>query len=322
MGFGPQSGFINAVLRSYIRERDQSVELLNELKATNLAIGYSHPEWLVERWQSRWGKDDTRKLLEWNNTPPVTFARVNTLRTTAGELVATWSEEGVTATPRRFDWVGDGIVYELESHPALTSLVTFQGGRFYIQDPSTLLSVMSLNPQPGEQVLDLCAAPGGKTTFMAQLMNDSGLIVARDPHPDRRDLVRENCARLGVTCVKIETLDQAQPADDMMFDRVLVDAPCSNTGVLRRRVDARWRITPEGLSRLAQTQCDLLHSAASQLKPGGTLVYSTCSIESDENEDVVRTFAESSGFRVDFERTLLPFRDAVDGAYVARLIRC
>jgi 16S rRNA (cytosine967-C5)-methyltransferase len=319
-GFGPQAGFINAVLRSYIRERDQTVKLLEDLKQTNPALGYSHPEWLVQRWYSRWNKDDARKLLEWNNTPPAVFARVNTLRTNPEALLAQWKEEDVSATARQFDWVAEGLVYQLESFPPLSSLPSFQSGLFYIQDPSTLLSIVTLQPAPGEEILDLCAAPGGKTTLIAQIMNNRGLIVARDPHSVRRDLLRDNCLRLGVTCVKIEPLDASLP-NAATFDRILVDAPCSNTGVMRRRVDSRWRIHPEELPRLAQTQRDLLQSAARQLKPGGTLVYSTCSLEPEENENVVREFLEThSIFRLDFERTLLPFKDGVDGAYVARLI--
>ena len=319
LGFGPQSGFINAILRSYIRERDETQKLLADLKDTQPALGSSHPEWLVDRWRSRWGDEKLRKLLQWNNTPPSTFARVNTLRIAPESLLAQWGNEGVNAIPRSFDWVTQPLVYELQSFPSLARLPSFQSGLFYVQDPSTLLSVAKLEPRPGEQILDLCAAPGGKTTFAAQLMNNQGLLVARDPNSNRRELIKENCSRLGVTCVRIESLD-GQSGET--FDRILVDAPCSNTGVIRRRVDSRWRVNAQEIERIARTQLELLHSSATQLRPGGVLVYSTCSIEPEENESVVQAFLrDHPAFHLDFERTLLPFIDGVDGAYVARLVR-
>src|SRR5262249_50199353 len=162
-----------------------------------------------------------------------------------------------------------------KSHPPLGKLPSFQGGHFYIQDPSTLLAVRELEPQPGETILDLCAAPGGKLTYIAQLMNNQGLIVAHDTSEERLKLIEENCARLGVTCV--ETIQSSKfRVQSSKFDRVLVDAPCSNTGVMRRRVDLRWRIRAEEVDRLRTTQLDLLREAAAHLKPGGTLIYSTC----------------------------------------------
>jgi len=175
-------------------------------------------------------------------------------------------------------------------------------------------------PQPGEAVLDLCSAPGGKTTFIAQLMNNRGLIMAQDSHILRRQMVEENCRRLGVMCVRLSA-----PAEGGNFglstpyDRVLVDAPCSNTGVMRRRVDLRWRIRAEEITRLRRKQLELLDTAARQVKPAGTLVYSTCSIEPEENEQVVEQFCQKyRDFVLEQQRTLLPFNDAVDGAYVAR----
>jgi 16S rRNA (cytosine967-C5)-methyltransferase len=321
-GFGPQAGFVNAVLRGYLREADATRQLLADLRTTKPHLGWSHPEWLVARWQQRWGGEQTAKLLEWNNTPPKTFARVNTLRTDAGKLLERWRmEENVEYDFVRSDWLDEGQVFELKAHPALTALGSFRDGWFYVQDPSTLLAVRELNPQPGDTVLDCCAAPGGKTTFAAQFIKNEGSIVARDVSEDRLKLIQENCARLGVTCVETNlTSHFALRASH--FDRVLVDAPCSNTGVMRRRVDLRWRIRPEEIERLRKSQVELLASAATAVKPGGTLVYSTCSLETEENEDVVKQFlAENSGFKLERERELLPFQDAVDGAYIARLKR-
>jgi 16S rRNA (cytosine967-C5)-methyltransferase len=318
-GFGPQAGFVNAILRGYLREADEAKKLLAELKTSNPAIGFSHPQWLVEKWQRKFGAEKTAQLLEWNNTPPKTFARVNTLKTDAGKLIEKWREENVEYDFVRRDWLEENLVFELKSHPPLNSLTSFRDGWFYIQDPSALLAPRELDAQPGETILDLCAAPGGKTTFIAQLMNNEGKIVANDISQDRLKLVQENCARLDVTCVET-VLSSALDSRPSTFDRILVDAPCSNTGVMRRRVDLRWRISPEEILRLQQTQLDLLKLAATKLKPSGILIYSTCSLEPEENSEVVKKILhEHENFKLESERELLPFADNVDGAYVARL---
>ena len=351
-GFGAQAGFINAVLRGYLREADATKKLLDELKITQPALGWSHPEWLVARWQKRWGIEKTASLLEWNNTPPKTFARVNTLKTDAGKLLEKWRDENV-----EYDFVRSGgrqtaaflsevessgflpkaatlenLVFELKSHPPLSSLASFRDGWFYIQDPGTLFAVGKLGPLPGETILDFCAAPGGKTMFIAQLMNNQGRVVAQDVSDERLKWIQENCARLGVTCVETQRAAGILPAEQTKdgtasgtpaarFDRVLVDAPCSNTGVMRRRVDLRWRIQPEEIEHLRTAQLDLLQQAAPQVKPGGVLVYSTCSLEPEENQEVVKQFlGDHTGFKLESERELLPFVDNVDGAYVARLV--
>jgi 16S rRNA (cytosine967-C5)-methyltransferase len=347
-GFGAQAGFVNAVLRGYLREADATKKLLGELKTTQPALGWSHPDWLVTRWQKRWGAERTAQLLEWNNTPPKTFARVNTLKfgragsplpaertkaesgahgltrptlNNAGDLLTRWRDEGVEYDFVRRDWLEENLVFELKSHPALWELASFRDGWFYIQDPGTLLAVCKLGPQRGETILDFCAAPGGKTTFIAQLMNNQGRIVAQDVSDERLKWIQENCARLGVTCVET-VLPSALDPRPSTFDRVLVDAPCSNTGVMRRRVDLRWRIQPAEIERLRAAQLDLLKQAATQVKPGGILVYSTCSLEPEENNEVVKQFlSDHAGFKLESERELLPFTDNVDGAYVAQLKR-
>ena len=366
-GFGAQAGFVNAILRGYLRAQDETKKLLAGLKISQPALGWSHPEWLVARWQKRWGAENTAALLEWNNTPPKTFARVNALKfrrgefhepqtsgiklgtritrssefKAAGDLLTHWRDENVEYDFVRRDWFEENLVFELKSHPPLNSLASFRDGWFYVQDPSTLLAVGQLGPQPGETVLDFCAAPGGKTTFIAQLMNNQGRLVAQDISEERLKLVQENCARLGVTCV--ETMLNASsgsrrrqsahylPGEDQrrltsaameLFDRILVDAPCSNTGVMRRRVDLRWRIQPKEIERLRIAQLDLLNQAATQVKPGGVLVYSTCSLEPEENGEVVKEFLSGhADFKLESERELVPFVDNVDGAFVAQLKR-
>jgi 16S rRNA (cytosine967-C5)-methyltransferase len=330
-GYGSQSGFINAVLRGFLREAEATKELLAGLKSQQPALGFSQPEWLVERWRKQFGDEKTRQLLEWNNTPPKTFARVNTLKcgkeqpaaleTAAAALVQRWREENVDYDFFTRDWTGENLVYELKSHPPLAALASFRDGWFYIQDPSTLLAVTMLAARPDETVLDLCAAPGGKTTFIAQQMQDAGRVVATDISEERLKLIRENCQRLGISSVEIGTVTELKSGPPKAkFDRVLLDAPCSNTGVLRRRVDLRWRISADEIARLQKTQLELLEFAAQQLKPGGVLVYSTCSLEPEENSGVIQEFmAARQNFKLESTRQLLPFADQVDGAFVARL---
>ena len=318
-GFGSQAGFVNAILRGYLREFDETKKNLADLKISNPAIGFSHPQWLIEKWAKCFGEERTQQLLEWNNTPPKTYARVNTLKIGAGKLIEKWREEDVEYDFVRREQLEENLVFELKSHPPLNSLASFQDGWYYIQDPSTLLAGCKLGAQSAETILDLCAAPGGKTTFIAQRMCNEGKIVACDISEERLKLIQENCRRLGVTCVET-ILSSAPDLRPPTFDRILVDAPCSNSGVMRRRVDLRWRISPEEILRLQKTQLDLLNFAATKLKSGGVLVYSTCSLEPEENSEVVKGFLrEHADFKLESESELLPFADNVDGAYVARL---
>lgn len=323
LGFGSQSGFINAVLRNCLRDRDVLERDLQTLKEASPDLGWSHPRWLCERWEQRWGREKLRALLEWNNTAPKVFLRVNTLKVTPEHLAPILEKEGVLFTPRSFDWAPAECVFELRSHPPLAMLKSYQDGLFYVQDPSTLLAVHELAPKPGESVLDLCAAPGGKTTLIAQWMENRGSVIAHDNEKRRLGLMTENCARLGASCVKVVSPEELPDhTKQSAFDRVLIDAPCSNTGVMRRRVELRWRVQPSEIERLRGVQLQLLQQAAPWVKPGGTLVYSTCSLEPEENSGVVKEFlATSNDFDLVRERELVPFQDGTDGAFVATLRR-
>ena len=231
-----------------------------------------------------------------------------------------WASEGVTFVQVRRNWFPPPLIFELESHPPLATLPSFCQGVFYVQDPSTLLAVHELDPEPGETVLDLCAAPGGKTTYIAQRMRNEGRIIAHDVSVDRLKLIEENCKRLSVDCVET-VLPDALESRPATFDRILADAPCSNTGVMRRRVDLRWRIRPAEITRLQKQQLELLRLAAPLLRPNGTLVYSTCSLEPEENQKVVEQFLwEFPAFQLKQQRELIPFADQVDGAFVATMV--
>lgn len=317
-GAAGQVRFTNAILRTCHRERDSIFKLLAELKRDKPWFGYSHPEWLYHRWDHRWGAAATLQLMQWNNTPPKTCARINLLKTTPGRLSARWHEEDVVFRPIHRDWIPPDEVFELKSHPPLRQMDSFTQGFFYVQDPATLLAVHALDPKPGETLLDACAAPGGKSALIAQRMANRGNLIAHDVSGKRLHLVRENCARLGVTCVRITPdLSSLEVAS---FDRILVDAPCSNTGVMRRRVELRWRLRLKEIDGLKQTQLEILRRVSPLLKPGGVLLYSTCSLEPEENEAVADELLETiPGFKREFQRTLLPFKEEVDGAFVCRL---
>ena len=304
---GRATGFINAVLRQSLREADAMRASLETLRETHPAIAYSHPDWLVRRWQAQWGKADTISLLEWNNQPADNYIRLNTLRSSSPE------HEGELM---QFDWTRKSI-RRLFANSIPTMLPGFAEGAFYIQDPSTLLAVDMLNPRPGEAILDLCAAPGGKATAIAARMENDGRVVATDIREDRLKQLRENCDRLGTDCVEVMPLG----ADVReLFDSVLADVPCSNTGVMRRRVDLRWRLQPRDIQATTKLQCEILRRAARNVRPDGLLIYSTCSLEPEENEQIVKSFLERNrAFRLETERTLLPWRDGVDGAYAAAL---
>jgi 16S rRNA (cytosine967-C5)-methyltransferase len=275
----------------------------------------------VRRWAATLSGDDLQRLLAWDNSAPTTFARVNRLRTTPQALMARWNAEGVQATPVPVDWADPDTLFALVRHPVLETLGSFRDGDFYVQDPSTLMAVSLLDPRPGERILDLCSAPGGKTLAIAERLRGAGAVVAHDAHPGRLELVRENARRLGAVGVEIQP-DPELGGSEVHFDRVLVDAPCSNTGVLRRRIELRWRLQPLEITRLAAEQLRLLDRAAGRVRPGGVLVYSTCSLEPEENEQVVETFLRTHpGWTEAARRGLHPVRAQVDGAFAARFVR-
>lgn len=311
---------INALLRGYGREIDATRQLLEELRREDPARACSHPEWLYERWKNQWGAESALELMDWNNTIPQPFLRVNTLKIEVDELLDSLRSQGVEAEKVVFPFLTEQILLKLPSAGAPHRLQGYEEGLFYVQDPATLLAVQSLAPRPGERVLDHCAAPGGKTTYIAQRMKNQGSIVAVDI-AERLDLIRENCNRLGFGIVQpVAVRDfQARPSEPE-FDRILLDVPCSNTGVLRRRIEARYRLNLRELDILKETQANLLESVAPRLKSGGTLVYSTCSLDSEENEGQVSRFLGSHPeFELLSSRLLLPHVEKTDGAFVSVL---
>ena len=315
-----QGGFINALMRRFLREKNSVFKIISQLQDEQPALGQSHPDWLFEKWEQRWGREKAIRLLEWNNQPAPTYARLNWLNKETELLVKRWESEKVEATPFDCDWAKQGTIYQLRKHPKIETLQSFRDGLFYIQDPSTLLSVDFLKPQPGQKILDLCAAPGGKTSLIADRINNHGEITSTDINKSRLELIQENCKRLNITCVKIGLAEEVLINKEKKFDRVLVDAPCTNSGVIRRRLDSRWRMNLNKKDPLTETQFKLLENASCHTKPNGLLVYSTCSIEPEENELIVNRFLKKhTEWILQAERTLHPVEDHTDGAYSARL---
>jgi len=315
-----QSGFINALMRRFLKEKESVFKIISQLQDEHPALGQSHPDWLYEKWKERWGREKAIRLLEWNNQPAPTYARLNKLNTETKVLINRWESEKVDVRPFECDWAKQGSIYQLRKHPKIETLQSFRDGLFYIQDPSTLLSIDFLKPKPGQKILDLCAAPGGKTSLIADRINNHGEITATDINRARLELVQENCKRLNITCVKIGLAEEILINKEKIFDRVLVDAPCSNSGVIRRRLDLRWRINSNEKERLIKTQFELLEKASYHTKANGLLVYSTCSIEPEENELIIKRFLKkNTEWELQAERTLHPVEDHTDGAYSARL---
>jgi len=338
------SGFVNAVLRSLAREvrfvdrpdpalPRHSLELRPgracvfgrpvlpppRNQAAYLAAVTSFPEWLVRRWLARYGTSRTRELCAVANEPPPLFVRPNLLRTTPEGLISVLRTEGVEAAPSP-----TGRTLRLPPHVRVERLRAFREGLFQVQDDNGAAVAPFLEPQPGEQVLDLCAAPGGKTCHLAELMQNRGQIVAVDVSKARLRKVVESALRLDHRIIATVAADGADFAVQHRgaFDRVLLDAPCSNTGVLRRRVEARWRLSDEVLASLARRQRVLLEAALRCARPGGAVVYSTCSLEPEENAQVVQAaLSGNRAFRLDREVEFLPSRDGGDGGYMARVVR-
>ncbi len=331
-------GFVNAVLRKFAasltdevlstptadgipladgRFRLAATKLFadpDENPAAYFADAYSFPSWLAKRWAARFDADELFALGRHFNAPPRVTLRVNHMKSSVEQMLADLKAAGVKAKPGAHP---DSI--RLTDAPRIEDLPGFADGRITVQDETAMFAATLLDPQPGERVLDLCAAPGTKTTHLAELMNDTGEIVACDVSRDRLARVRENVSRLGLKSVTAVSIgDDGSGLPEGEFDRVLVDVPCSNTGVLGKRPEARWRIAPNDLKELPARQSRLLTLALDRVRPGGRVVYSTCSIEPEENEQVVQqVLAQRDGVAVLESRLHLPGQPADGGFQVA-----
>jgi 16S rRNA (cytosine967-C5)-methyltransferase len=325
--------FVNAVLRRAAREGRAPLEELDDSTPEGAAVALSHPLWITERWFTELGADEARALMRRDNEPAESAVRANRLRTTAAELTELLAGEGVEA--RTDPLVPEAVVlnspYDVHASPL------FERGLLMPQSRASMLVARAVDPRPGERVLDLCAAPGAKTTHLAALMHDEGEIVAVEGDPRRADAIRANAERLGAGCVRVVVGDAAEPAFGEDYDRVLVDPPCSDLGTLQSRPDVRWRKSAADVEELRVLQGRILGAAAQAVRPGGRLVYSTCTVSAAENEQQLRDFLAahaSFGIRdlTDWQPRLadpaarrylqtLPHRDGTDGFFIAALER-
>ena len=308
------AAFVNAVLRRAIRESDfdpsSGLDSLDKL-----AVETSHPLWLLERWVESFGREEAAAFARANNRVPPTAFRV--VEGDKNQIIAQLREGGAVLESSRVAedaWRVSGattVVRELAAN-----------GQIYLQDEASQLAAQTVNIKPGECVLDLCAAPGGKTTLIAQRAEDNALVVASDVSEKRLQTVIRLSASHNLTSIKSLLLDAAQslPFENSVFDRILVDAPCSGTGTLRRNPEIRWRLSESDIHELASQQKLFLRNATRVLKPGGQLVYSTCSVERDENEQVIEHFLnDDRRFTLTKTARLWPQHEGVDGFFIASL---
>ena len=327
-GHAGTARLVNAVLRKAPHSIEE-VRLPSREKnvASFLAVRYSAPDWLVKLWIDDFGEEEAESLLAASCEEAPACLRVNTLKTNETALLENLQRSGVAV--KKCTEIPGELTLEAIG-PALKSK-WFQRGHFLFQDPASMLPPLLLEPQPGERVLDLCAAPGGKTTHMAQLMGDDGMVVAADRPWGRLGPLAENVARLETGCVRMVCADGTAPPFSGGFDRVLVDAPCSGLGTLRRHPDLKWRMNPEAIARLAEQQRALLRSALHLCKPGGVLVYSVCTFTRQETLDVVEPMAAEGLGRLEDgpeyldqwkmsagQYRILPSERALDGFFLTR----
>jgi len=331
------SGMVNGVLRNILRQKESLAIPADLPAAKRISLQHSHPEWLVERWISQYGPETAEAICAANNEPPAVSVRVNTTMISREELLKEMEGRGLQAAPSTLSPYG--IVVKGAGNMALTDW--YREGMISIQDESSMLVAEAVGPEPGMRVLDCCAAPGGKSAHMGELMKDQGSIVANDIHSHKGKLIADQAARLGLDCIRTVTGDALElPSrfEPASFDRILLDAPCSGLGVIRRKPDLKWGKTEEDIREIAALQSKLLDSVSALLRPGGVLVYSTCTIEPQENEGVVTSFVNRHPeFELDETGSLSRLKDNAlvrgggiqilpqhyhsDGFYIARLRR-
>lgn len=332
------SGMVNGVLRNMIRNKEQLHVSSHLPVAERISLEHSHPLWMVERWIAQYGEETTEAICRANNEPPAVSIRVNTTMTTRDKLMEEMVSSGSVVEASHLS--PDGILVRSGGNMALTSW--YRDGLFSVQDESSMLVAEAVAPEEGQSVLDCCAAPGGKTAHIAEKMRDRGRIIANDVHAHKRELILDQAERLGLSCIDAVTgdaLDLNRRYAESSFDRILLDAPCSGLGVIRRKPDVKWTKSSSDIEDISSLQRELLDCVAPLLKPGGILVYSTCTIESAENEDMVADFLdrhpeykaiETSAWSQPGSREwkavnggvqILPQYAHSDGFYIARLTR-
>lgn len=335
--YGHVDKFVNAVLRNILRGMEHIAWPDKEADPVQyLMVQYSFPAWMAERFLRQYGLEHAEALCQWFNRPAALWIRTNTLKISRSALKAELEAAGIHVRKSRY--TPEGLC--IETAVNLHELPAFKRGLFTVQDESSMLVALAAEPAPGARILDVCSAPGGKTTHLAQLMKDSGVIYACDIYQHRLELIGENCKRLGIHNVELCLQDGTKLTERWQepFDAVLCDVPCSGLGVLGRRADARWSKASENIKGLCKIQRQILEQAAQLVRPGGVLIYSTCTITPEENEQMVEAFlAAHEEFSLDetladcwlnMEKKdgqgavqFLPFEDEMDGFFIARMVR-
>jgi 16S rRNA (cytosine967-C5)-methyltransferase len=320
-GGAKAAGLVNAVARRLLREKDRLADLPEGDAARQLGVRWSHPEWLVKKWLGYFGRTETEALLRANNEEAPLVLRANRLKVDRETLLRKLSAAGIEAVPA--PWSPQGIV--LKTGSPVAKLPGFAEGLFQVQGEASQLVALLLDPKPGERILDACAAPGGKTTHLAELMENRGELVANDISARGLEKVKENVQRLGLTCVNAVTADLTQGLKGKLalpYDRILADVPCSGLGTLRSHPEAKWQREEKDVQRLTRLQRKILERLAAHLKPGGVLVYSTCTLMPEENEEVVEDFLrDHDDFALENGADFLPepARGMVRGSYFLAL---
>jgi 16S rRNA (cytosine967-C5)-methyltransferase len=326
------AGLVNAVLRNIIRNIDGiRYPDPGEDEVQYLAVFLSHPQWMVKRWLPRYGRAETEQLMLANNERPGMALRINRLKIDPADFKRRLDDNHITYSASRY------ITHfvRVKTLTGIGQMDLFRNGLFTIQDESAALPCQLLDPQPGQRVIDLCAAPGGKTTNIAEMMKNEGEIIALDKYEAKLNLILSACERLGLRIVRLRAADATQ-FDDLPADRVLLDAPCSGLGTLAKKPDIKWKRDLSDITKLNVTQRALLENGARLVKPGGVLVYSTCTTEPEENEGIVGQFlAQHPEFHIDpadrfVHKDLVtpqgyaatfPHKHSMDGAFAARLVK-
>jgi 16S rRNA (cytosine967-C5)-methyltransferase len=327
---------VNAVLRNSKREEFlNSVESLDDNCLSDIPMKYSHPAWMVELLVEDWGRETAIEILRRNNDIPPLVARVNTLRTTRDMLVRQLDADGIMAAP--LPQTGEAVkIHSAQAPPS--DIQAHKDGLLYFQDAASMLAVQCLDARPGQEIIDVCAGPGGKATHIAALMENKGKILALDIHDHKVGLVQDNAQRLGVSIIETRKEDATAGLEAYhgKMDRVLADVPCSGIGVIRRRLDLKWRLVPERIDECASIQARILESAAECVRTGGILLYCTCTVTQKENSGTVQDFIRRHPeFKIDPElpphlekyRTkqgfvqIMPGSEDMDGFFIARLRR-
>ncbi|WP_373598380.1 16S rRNA (cytosine(967)-C(5))-methyltransferase RsmB [Paraclostridium bifermentans] len=327
------SGFVNAILRNVLRNKENIMNIEKEDIVEYLSIKYSYSKWIIDKWINDFGKEFTEDLLEANSDRPNIYIRVNTLKITRDELIEKLKKQGISCS--KVNGIDEAIM--VQNLKNIESNKLFKEGYFTIQDISSMLVGKVANPKENSNVLDICSAPGGKTTHLATLMNNTGKVIARDVFEHKLKLINNSVNRLGLKNVKVENFDALKIDNDSLdkFDYVIADVPCSGMGIIKRKPEIKYKKEDE-LKDLPKIQKQILENASKYVKIGGTLIYSTCTIHDEENIDVVKSFLNENnnfelviidGINIDLENQdkgyikIYPNIHGMDGFFIAKLKR-